>query len=234
MNKTNAPGKSIISASGVQKSFDNGRISVLRGVNLTINKGEIVALWGGSGSGKTTLLHLLGGLDIPDAGTLTVAGLNPAKKCDRLQLRREKVGFIFQLHNLIADLTLRENCLLTAVATGGKKKEYRSRFDELTAILGINHLQNQRIQELSGGERQRIAVCRALMHRPEVILADEPTGSLDEDTGAAVFQILKEMAKQENVTVVMATHERRYAESCDRIIQICKGNAKNMTLANKA
>lgn len=218
----------IITAAGVQKSFDKGRISVLRGVHLTINRGEIVALWGGSGSGKTTLLHMLGGLDSPDSGIMTVAGLNPAFSKDRLQLRREKVGFIFQLHNLIADLTLLENCLITAVATGGVTEIYQARFKELAGFLGITHLQHQRIQELSGGERQRVAICRALMHQPQIILADEPTGSLDEDTGVIVFEMLKKMAKKENVTVVMATHERRFAESCDRIFQVRKGVAEEI------
>lgn len=140
MNK----GEKIITVAGVQKSFDKGRISVLGDVHLTINRGEIVALWGGSGSGKTTLLHMLGGLDSPDSGTMAVAGLNPALAKDRLQLRREKVGFIFQLHNLIADLTLRENCLITAVATSGCKKRYQTRFDELAGFLGITHLQNRK------------------------------------------------------------------------------------------
>lgn len=215
----------VIAVTGVSKSFDDGKISVLKEVDLKIEKGEIVALWGSSGSGKTTLLHMLGGLDSPDIGEVSVAGLNPISEADRLKLRREKVGFIFQLHNLIPDLTLMENCLITAVATGADSKVYQKRFDELAKELGIDHRKDRRIQELSGGERQRVAICRALMHRPEVLLADEPTGSLDEKTGEIVFEMLKEMARKEKITIVMATHERRFAESCDRIFQVRSGVA---------
>ncbi|MCB1121403.1 MAG: ABC transporter ATP-binding protein [Verrucomicrobiae bacterium] len=215
----------LITVENVYKSFDNGTIPVLKDVSLRIHEGEVVALWGASGSGKTTLLHLLGGLDAPDSGELKVAGLNPAKESDRLNLRRQKVGFVFQLHNLIPDLTLKENCLVTSVASKTPRAESLERFQNLASQLGIEHRQNRRIQELSGGERQRVALCRALMHRPQVILADEPTGSLDEKTGNHVFEMLTEMARRENVTVVMATHERRFADACDRIFQIRDGRS---------
>tara|TARA_B110000037_G_C17097214_1_gene496479 strand:- start:740 stop:1426 length:687 start_codon:yes stop_codon:yes gene_type:complete len=218
----------IISVSGIGKSFDDGKIKVLRDACLDIGVGEVVALWGASGSGKTTLLHIMGGLDTADVGTIRVAGLNPCSEMDRLRLRREKVGFVFQLHNLIPDLTMMENCLVTCVATGGDPLKYRERFDELAALLEISHRSDRRIQDLSGGERQRVAICRAMMHRPEVILADEPTGSLDERTGERVFEILKEMARKEKVTVVMATHERRFAESCDRLFQVREGAVKEL------
>lgn len=218
----------IIEVRNVSKSFDQGRIKVLSDVSLKVNRGEIVALWGSSGSGKTTLLHLMGGLDTPDCGSLMVDGLNPVAEEDRLRLRREKVGFVFQLHNLIPDLTLMENCLITGVATGGDSRAYQERFAELSKTLGIDHRKDRRIQELSGGERQRVAICRALMHRPRVILADEPTGSLDESTGAAVFEMLKQTARDEGVTIVMATHERRFAEACDRIFQVRGGVVKEL------
>ncbi|MDQ8202252.1 ABC transporter ATP-binding protein [Pelagicoccus sp. SDUM812003] len=216
----------IVAVRTVSKSFDDGTIQVLSNVTLDIYPGEIVALWGASGSGKTTLLHLMGGLDAADCGTIELDGLNPASEEDRLRLRREKVGFVFQLHNLIPDLSMQENCMITAVATKGDGKAYSRRFKQLSELLGIDHRKDRRIQELSGGERQRVAICRALMHSPRVILADEPTGSLDEQTGEAVFDILKETARQEGVTVVMATHERRFAEACDRIVQVRGGVAK--------
>jgi len=215
----------IITGEHLHKSFDDGKIPVLRDVSVKVIQGEVVSLWGSSGSGKTTLLHLMGGLDTPDSGTLEVAGLNPAAESDRLALRRQKVGFVFQLHNLIPDLTLKENCLVTAVATGTPRRESETRFQSLARDLGIEHRQDHRIQELSGGERQRVALCRALMHRPQIILADEPTGSLDEKTGQLVFELLQHMAQQENVTVVMATHERRFADACDRIYNIRDGQA---------
>jgi ABC-type lipoprotein export system ATPase subunit len=217
------PEELIIEADSLQKSFDNGKIPVLNNVSLKVRQGEIIALWGASGSGKTTLLHIMGGLDTPDFGTIKVAGLNPAAESDRLQLRRREVGFVFQLHNLIPDLTLRENCLVTGFATKANHKQYNDRFAELSEHLGIDHRKDRRIQELSGGERQRVSICRALMHQPRVILADEPTGSLDEKNGEIVFEMLKELAKKENTTTVIATHERRFADSCDRIFHIRDG-----------
>jgi len=212
-----------ISLNKIGKSFDSGQVKVLHNINIDIHRGEIAALWGSSGSGKTTLLHIIGGLDSPDLGSLRIAGINPSSKKDRLRLRREKIGFIFQLHNLIADLTLIENCLITAIASGQPTEKYRKRFERLATLLKIDHLQNKRIQDLSGGERQRVAICRALMHKPEIILADEPTGSLDEKTSETVFELLNKMAQEENVTVVIATHERRFAESCDRIFHVTNG-----------
>jgi lipoprotein-releasing system ATP-binding protein len=222
------PTGNIITVDSVAKSFDNGNVPVLQDVSLTVKEGEVAALWGSSGSGKTTLLHILGGLDTQDRGTVTVAGLNPASESDRLTLRRKKVGFIFQLHNLIADLTTRENCLITAVGTRGNPKEFADRFDQLAETLGIAHRQNRRIQELSGGERQRAAVCRALMHKPSLILADEPTGSLDEKNGEQVFELLKQLAKREGVTIVMATHERRFVDTCDRIFSVRNGTVSEV------
>lgn len=219
-----------MSLNDIGKSFDNGKIKVLNNINLDIKRGETVALWGSSGSGKTTLLHILGGLDSPDTGSLTIAKVNPNTQKDRLLLRRKKVGFIFQLHNLIADLTLIENCMITAIASDQTTQTYRNRFDRLANLLKIDHLKDKRIQDLSGGERQRVAICRALMHQPEVILADEPTGSLDEKTSETVFELLKNMAHEENVTVVIATHERRFAKSCDRVFHITNGEATEILL----
>ncbi|MBC2607124.1 ABC transporter ATP-binding protein [Pelagicoccus albus] len=218
----------VIKVSQVCKSFDDGKIQVLADVSLEIYPGEIVALWGASGSGKTTLLHLMGGLDAADCGSVVVDGLDPAEEKDRLRLRREKVGFVFQLHNLIADLTLYENCMIPLVATGGDRAVFEERFRKLSEHLEVDHRKDRRIQELSGGERQRVAICRALMHSPRVILADEPTGSLDEKVGETVFELLKETARQEGVTIVMATHERRFAEACDRIFQVRSGVVKEL------
>ena len=217
-------GNTMVRVENVWKSFDGGTIKVLRGVSLDVRRGEIVALWGTSGSGKSTLLHLLGGLDSPDRGRVSVCELNPAAEKDRLRLRREKVGFVFQLHNLIADMTMRENCWIPAMASGLPRSVVDKRFGELTDWLGLDHRRDRRIRELSGGERQRTAICRALMHRPQVILADEPTGSLDEKNGEQVFTLLHELAKREKVTVIMATHERHFAERCDHHILLRDGH----------
>lgn len=213
----------LATARGVSKSYDAGRVTVLRDANLTVRAGELVALWGASGSGKSTLLHLLGGLDVPDAGELEVCGLDPRLERDRLVLRRHRLGFIFQLHNLIADLTVEENLRVPALAVGTPAPAARARIAELTKRVGLDHRLGHRVQDLSGGERQRVAICRALMNSPQLLLADEPTGSLDETTGDTVFALLKELAARDGIAVVLATHERRFAEACDRLLRVRDG-----------
>jgi len=218
----------IAEARAVSKSYDAGRITVLRDVSLAVRTGELVALWGASGSGKSTLLHLLGGLDAPDRGTLAVCGLNPVDEPSRLTLRRHRLGFIFQLHNLIPDLTVEENLRVPALAIGSARAETAARIRELAAEVGMAHRLGHRIQDLSGGERQRTAICRALMNRPRLLLADEPTGSLDETTGSTVFALLKQLAERDGITVILATHERRFAEACHRIVRVRDGRLEEI------
>lgn len=219
----NERGEKVVQARGVAKSYDRGRIAVLRDVNLTIHAGELVALWGSSGSGKSTLLHLIGGLDVQDRGDLSVCGLDPRSEPSRLILRRRRLGFVFQLHNLIPDLTVDENLRVPAMAVGMEGAKATERLRQLADRMGLAHRLQHRIQDLSGGERQRTAICRALMHRPQLLLADEPTGSLDEATGTKVFDLLKELAERDRITVVLATHERRFAEACHRIVRMRDG-----------
>jgi ABC-type lipoprotein export system ATPase subunit len=225
MNKTR---EIIAQAREVAKSYDAGRITVLRDVSLAVRAGELVALWGASGSGKSTLLHLLGGLDAPDRGTLTVCDLDPSNEASRLELRRHRLGFIFQLHNLIPDLTVEENLRVPALAVGAPRAATAARIRELAAEVGLAHRLGHRIQDLSGGERQRTAICRALMNRPRLLLADEPTGSLDETTGATVFALLKRLAERDGITVVLATHERRFAEACHRLVRVRDGRLEEI------
>jgi len=213
----------LVQARAVTKSYDGGRIPVLHEVDLTVHAGELVALWGASGSGKSTLLHLLGGLDVPDRGELVVCGLNPGDEAHRLELRRRHLGFVFQLHNLIPDLTVEENLRVPALAVGRPPREAAARIRELAAQVGIGHRLAHRIQDLSGGERQRTAICRALVNVPRLLLADEPTGSLDEQTGATVFALLQRLAEREGIAVLLATHERRFAEACHRIVRVRDG-----------
>ena len=142
---------------------------------------------------------------------------------DLLRLLRHEVGFVFQLHNLIPDLTLAENCLIPAVAAGTERRAARERLEHLADRTGLSHRLGQRIQKLSGGERQRTALCRALMNRPRILLADEPTGSLDEKTSAAVFALLLDLASTEGVTLLMATHDRALAARCDRLLEMHDG-----------
>ncbi len=213
----------VLGAENVWKSYDAGTIAVLKGVDFAAFEGQTVALCGPSGCGKSTLLHLFGGLDEPDRGHVSVNGIEVNRQRDLLRLLRHEVGFVFQLHNLIPDLTLEENCLIPTVAAGTPRKEADARLRQLAERTGLSHRLGHRIQKLSGGERQRTALCRALMNRPKILLADEPTGSLDERSSAAVFELLLDLVANEGVTLVMATHDRGLAERCDRLLEMRDG-----------
>lgn len=213
----------VLRAEDVWKSYDAGSISVLKGVDFEAVEGRTVALCGPSGCGKSTLLHLLGGLDEADRGRVSVNSKEINRHSSPLRLLRHEVGFVFQLHNLIPDLTLEENCLIPTVAAGIDRQTARARLRQLTERTGLGHRLNHRIQKLSGGERQRTALCRALMNRPRILLADEPTGSLDEHTSANVFQLLLDLVATEGVTLVMATHDRALASRCDRLVEMRDG-----------
>ena len=221
-------GEIVAEAREVWKSYDAGRVEVLRGASVAARAGEMLALWGASGSGKSTLLHLLGALDAPDRGELRVCGLDPRGERERLLLRRHLLGFVFQLHNLIPDLTVEENIRLPALALGARPAAMAARVRALAERVGLSHRLRHRVQDLSGGERQRAAICRALMNSPRIVLADEPTGSLDEQTGESVFLLLKELARAERVAVVLCTHERRFAEACDRIVRVRAGRVEEL------
>lgn len=210
--------KLAIRMTDVWKSYDDGTITVLNGVDLHIESGQTVALCGPSGCGKSTLLHLAGGLDQPSRGTVVINDVELNRHRDMVRFMRHEVGFVFQLHNLIPDLTAEENCLLPAVAAGIDRHEARYRLHELADRTGMRHRLKQRIQKLSGGERQRTAICRALMNRPGILLADEPTGSLDEKTSRTVFDLLMDVALNEGVTLLMATHDRELAAACHRTV----------------
>ena len=176
------------------KSYDEGAIAVLKGVDFEVVEGQTVALCGPSGCGKSTLLHLFGGLDLPDRGRVSVNGVEVNRHRNLLRLLRHEVGFVFQLHNLIPDLTLEENCLIPTVAAGiDRRVAQGAPASSWRSAPGLTHRLGHRIQKLSGGERQRTALCRALMNRPKILLADEPTGSLDEQTSATVFDLLLDL-----------------------------------------
>jgi lipoprotein-releasing system ATP-binding protein len=219
----NSQARIVLRADDVWKSYDEGTITVLKGVDLEAAEGETVALCGPSGCGKSTLLHLFGGLDEPERGRITVNNVEVNRHRDLLRLLRHEVGFVFQLHNLIPDLTLEENCLIPTVAAGTNRHTAQQRLRQLADRTGLTHRLGHRIQKLSGGERQRTALCRALMNRPKILLADEPTGSLDEQTSASVFQLLLDVAATEGVTLLMATHDRSLAEQCDRLVEMHDG-----------
>jgi ABC-type lipoprotein export system ATPase subunit len=215
--------RTVLRAEDIWKSFDQGAIKVLNGVNFEAAAGQTVALCGPSGCGKSTLLHLLGGLDEPTSGRVFVHDAPLTRGRSTLRLLRHEIGFVFQLHNLIPDLTLEENCMIPSVAAGTARIEARARLLQLTERTGLSHRLKQPIQKLSGGERQRTALCRALMNKPGILLADEPTGSLDERTSAQIFDLLLELVATEGITLVMATHDRGLAEKCDRLVEMRDG-----------
>jgi ABC-type lipoprotein export system ATPase subunit len=216
-------GRVVLRAENVWKSYDGGAIEVLKGVSFDAAQGETVALCGPSGCGKSTLLHLFGGLDEPERGHVAVNGVEINRHGNLLKLLRHEIGFVFQLHNLIPDLTLEENCLIPTVAACLDRRTAQARLMQLTERTGLSHRLKHRIQKLSGGERQRTALCRALMNKPKILLADEPTGSLDEQTSASVFALLMGIAAAEGVTLVMATHDRGLAARCNRLLEMHDG-----------
>ncbi len=213
----------VLRSKDVWKSYDDGAIAVLKGVDFEAFAGQTVALCGPSGCGKSTLLHLFGGLDSPDRGHVAVNNIEVNSRRNLLRLLRHEVGFVFQLHNLIPDLTLEENCLIPSVAAGTDRDLAQQRLHQLTERTGLTHRLGHRIQKLSGGERQRTALCRALMNSPKILLADEPTGSLDEKSSGAVFELLLEIVATEQVTLLMATHDRNLARRCDRLLEMHDG-----------
>lgn len=219
----NTGNRIVLRAEDVWKSYDDGAIAVLKGVSFEVSEGQTVALCGPSGCGKSTLLHLFGGLDSPDRGYVAVNGVEINRHTNLPRLLRHEVGFVFQLHNLIPDLTLEENCLIPTFAAGIDRKVARARLLDLTERTHLTHRLGHRIQKLSGGERQRTALCRALMNKPKILLADEPTGSLDEQTSGAVFDLLLGLAATEGVTLLMATHDRSLALRCDQLLEMHDG-----------
>lgn len=217
-----APGTALC-AVDLWKSYDDGTVPVLKGVEIECFQGQSVALCGPSGCGKSTLLHLFGGLDFPERGRIWVNGAEINRRSNLLRLLRHEVGFVFQLHNLIPDLTLAENCLIPTVAAGIDRRIAKARLVELAERTGLTHRLGHRIQKLSGGERQRTALCRALMNRPKILLADEPTGSLDEQGSSRVIDLLLDLVAAEGATLLMATHDRSLAARCDRLVEMHDG-----------
>ena len=216
----------IIEVRGVWRSYDEGRIEVLKGVDLSVDAGSTVALVGTSGCGKSTLLNVIAGLESPQRGQVMIAGRGVADEAARREILRHTVGFVFQLHHLMTGLTLEENLMVPAVAVGMAKRDARERVRDLAAQTGLQDRLDRRVRELSGGERQRGALCRALMNRPKVLLADEPTGALDERNREAVFDLLMKLVKENGLTLVMATHDIELAGRCGRIVKMRDGRVE--------
>lgn len=222
----------ILQAKQLTKSYPSGttRLEVLCGIDLELQAGEVCALRGASGSGKSTLLHLLGLLDSPDSGELYLDG-SPTTHLGSTataKLRTEKLGFVFQQFQLLPELSALENVLLPRRLFHGfswwahRAREKKAAMDELTAV-GLKDRSGHRPHQLSGGEQQRVAVARALIGRPTVVLADEPTGNLDRDTGDEVLHLLLDLARTHQTCVLLATHDEKIATRCDRSLHLRKG-----------
>lgn len=213
----------MISAEQIKKSF--GEVNVLKGVDLTIERGEIVSVVGASGAGKTTLLQILGTLDKPDSGAIVYDGTNVAQlnEKDLSAFRNSNIGFVFQFHHLLPEFTALENVCIPAYIAKKSKSEATSRAKELLEMLNLEHRLDHKPSELSGGEKQRVAVARALINEPLVILADEPSGNLDSKTRQELHELFFTLRDKFNQTFVIVTHDLELAEMSDRKIVISDG-----------
>ncbi|MCD6443965.1 ABC transporter ATP-binding protein [Candidatus Bathyarchaeota archaeon] len=205
-------------------------VHALRGINLTVERGEYLSIMGPSGSGKTTLFNMIGGLDDPTSGVVLIDGMDIAKmsKKEKAWLRAHKVGYIFQTFNLIPVLTALDNVALPMVFTGKPKEERIKKAEELLKLVGLGERLHHRPTELSGGQQQRVAIARALANDPSIILADEPTGNLDLNTGFAIVNLLYRLKVERNTTVICATHDLKMIDVSDRIAWIRDGQIERI------
>jgi ABC-type lipoprotein export system ATPase subunit len=213
----------IIDVADVHKTFDRGKIGALAGVSLQVATGEFLAITGNSGSGKSTLLHLLAALDAPDSGRIVVDGMDLAHLPDANRYRRETIGLVFQLHDLLPHLDAQQNVELPMFSTGRSLRDRREDAVELLASVGLEGKEHRRPPELSGGERQRVAVARALANRPRILLADEPTGSLDSSAVVQVLDLLARLRAERAFTIVLVTHDDAVAAVADRRVAMLDG-----------
>jgi len=220
-------GTDILVASGLRKNYTLGsqELEVLRGVDVRVRRGEALVIVGASGAGKSTLLHLLGGLDAPSAGDVSLDGasLFAMSRAERTKLRNEQIGFVFQSYNLLPELDALENVCMPALLQPRKRDGVTERGVELLKAVGLGARLGHRPAELSGGEQQRVAVARALMNRPSLVLADEPTGNLDSKTGEAILDLLWRLREESGTTLVMVTHDEHVATRGERVLEIADG-----------
>lgn len=219
----------VMRAQHIEKSFkddsDSGRLEILTDVNLEIGKSEVIAIIGSSGCGKSTLLHILGGLDRPNSGTVEWSGqsiynLKPDKLAD---LRNRNVGFVFQFHHLLPEFTAIENVMMPAFISGTAQRKAEEKASALLGRLGLGQRLTHRPSQLSGGEQQRVSMARALMNEPSLILADEPTGNLDESNTDAILSQLFELREDRELSIALITHERDIANQCDVVYELHNG-----------
>lgn len=221
----------ILHSNKLYKSYNDGasKVEVLRGINLSINQGERVAIIGPSGSGKSTLLHCLGGLDHPTKGHVLIGDVDWSKisEKNRCQLRNKRLGFIYQFHHLLPEFTALENVAMTLLLSGMDTEKSREHASDLLDKVGLKSRKEHKPAQLSGGERQRVAIARALVHQPNCVLADEPTGNLDQTTAAKVFDLMLDLNKQLNTALVIVTHDQQLAHRMDRVLMLQEGHLMN-------
>jgi len=221
--------KELIRVEKLFKSYGNGtkRVDVLKGIDLIFSRGEKAAIVGASGVGKTTLLHVLGTLDRPTAGKVLFEGkdIYTLSEKNLAVFRNREIGFVFQFHHLLPEFNALENTIMPCLIQGIPKKEALSRAEAILTLVGLQDRFSHKPGELSGGEQQRVAVARALVLEPKVLLADEPTGNLDAKTGESVFDLLQELNRIKEVTLIVVTHNQKLAEKMSRQIELLDGRA---------
>lgn len=230
-------GENIVEVKNLVKTYENGQVKALNDISFNIKKGEFVSIIGPSGSGKSTLLHMFGALDIPDSGSIRVGDINLEKSKKLNEFRAEQIGFIFQLHNLIPNLSVVENVEIPMFTQKISSKDQRTKALSLLKDVGIEDKAKMKPNQLSGGERQRVAIARSLANDPSIVLADEPTGSLDSKTSNKILEKLTLLNKQKNVTIILVTHDMNVAKLADRVIEVLDGkileNSEDSLLDNK-
>lgn len=217
----------MIETKELNKSYSVGgrKVPILKDITLHVEKGESVAIMGPSGCGKSSLLYLLGGLDVPTGGTVyfNEHDLNLMNDRKKSVIRRRDMGFVFQFYNLVQNLTVEENIILPVIMDGKKKKSVERELDDILAIVGLSDRRNFTPRELSGGQQQRVAIARALIARPKLILADEPIGNLDSESGTDIMQLFRTINQEKGVTIVQVTHSKEAASYSERIIYMKDG-----------
>ncbi|HEY5524879.1 MAG TPA: ABC transporter ATP-binding protein [Clostridium sp.] len=218
---------SIIEVKNLNKSFKVGKesVQVLKNINFNVQEGEFISIMGPSGGGKSTLLYLLGGLDKPTSGTVSIDGkdISRIKKKEISWMRRNKMGFVFQFYNLVPNLSVEDNIMLPVILDGKKLKDYNKKLDEILDIIGMQDKRKMTPRELSGGQQQRVAIARALIFEPDIIFLDEPIGNLDSKTGTDIMKLFKKINQEYGKTLIQVTHSAEAAKYGTSIINLIDG-----------